>query len=82
MGLSTEIKTDATEAFVHFKNLIETQYNAKIKCFQSDGGTEYKPLIPIFHQSGIIHRISSPYTPQQNGTSKRKLLDQKKVLMS
>lgn len=38
----------------------------------TDGGTEFKPLIPIFNESGIVHQISCPYTPEQNGTAERK----------
>lgn len=39
---------------------------------QSDGGTKYKPLSKFFIEHGIRHRMSCPYTPQQNGMAERK----------
>ena len=54
--------------------MIENQFSAKIKVFRSDGGGEYTSTdfktYPI--QNGIIHHLSYPYTPQQNGLVERK----------
>lgn len=67
-----KLKSDVKEAFIHFKNLITNQYNAHTQIFHSDNGTEYKSLTPLFHELGIIHRFSCPYTPEQNGRAERK----------
>ncbi|CAA0834855.1 Unknown protein, partial [Striga hermonthica] len=65
-------KSETYKAFVHFQNVVENQLNLKIKTIQSDGGTEFKPLSSLFSEKGIHHRISCPYTPQQNGLVERK----------
>lgn len=64
------------DAFIHFENFVETEYNAKIRKFQSDGGTEFKALTQFFSDySGIHHQISCPYTPEQNDPAERKHRD-------
>lgn len=65
-------KSDVYSAFIQFKNLAENQSNKRIKMIQSDGGTEFKGLTKLFQENGIVHRISCPYTPEQNGTVERK----------
>lgn len=65
-------KSEVSDTFVHFYNLIQTQYNMKIKVLRSDNGTEYRPLNIFFRDHGIVHQTSCPYTPQQNGVAERK----------
>lgn len=67
-------KSDVYPCFIKFKTLVENQFSWKIKQIQTDGGGEY-----TFHHfqsfltnHGIIHRITCPHTPQQNGVSERK----------
>lgn len=62
-------KSDAYNAFLKFKLQVENLFGCKIKNFQTDGGTEYLPLKPLF---SIIHRLSCPYTTEQNGCVERK----------
>ncbi|GJT64249.1 RNA-directed DNA polymerase, eukaryota [Tanacetum coccineum] len=52
----------------------KTQLSRKIKVFQSDGGTEFvnHTVRKIFEDNGTLHRLSCPYTPQQNGRAERK----------
>ena len=47
-------KEDTIIAFKHFQNMVETQFQTKIKSIQCDNGTEYKLLIHITNNSGII----------------------------
>ncbi|AAD43604.1 T3P18.3 [Arabidopsis thaliana] len=56
------------------QKLVENQLGTKIKEFQSDGGGEFtsNKLKEHFREHGIHHRISCPYTPQQNGVAERK----------
>jgi len=55
-------------------NLVENQFSCSIKQFQCDGGGEYmstqfkKKLVT----HGILHHISCPHTPQQNGVAECK----------
>lgn len=39
---------------------------------QTDGGTEYKTLKNYIHDKGIVHRVTCPYTSEQNGLVERK----------
>ncbi|GKD57141.1 retrovirus-related pol polyprotein from transposon TNT 1-94 [Tanacetum coccineum] len=57
-----------------FIKLIQTQLSRKIKVFQSDRGTEFvnHTVRKFFEDNGILHRLSCPYTPQQNGRAERK----------
>lgn len=43
-----------------------------MKILQSDGGTESKVLTNNFKEKRIIHRITCPYTSEQNGLVERK----------
>jgi Integrase core domain len=60
--------------FLEFYNFIENQYNANLKIFRSDNGTEYvnKNFIEFFKQKGILHQTTCINTPEQNGVSERK----------
>lgn len=40
--------------FIKFKYMIECQYNTCIKFVQSNGGTEFKPLISRLVSEGVI----------------------------
>lgn len=67
-------KSDFFTAYLHFEKLIERQFSAKLKCFQSDGGGELisHKFQKHLSERGIIHQISCPYTPEQNGLVKRR----------
>ncbi|KAK1424394.1 hypothetical protein QVD17_19723 [Tagetes erecta] len=67
-------KTDFYSVLPMFIQLVQTQFSRKIKVFQSDGGTEFVNHIvrKIFEDNGTFHRLSCPYTPQQNGRVERK----------
>lgn len=60
--------------FITFQKLVENQLNTNIKVFQSDGGGEFtsNQLKKHLMDSDIQHRISCPYTPQQNGVAEKK----------
>jgi len=53
---------------------METQFDTHIKIFQSNGGSEFvnQSLQNLFKTNGIIHRISCPGTPEQNGLVERR----------
>eukprot|EP00253_Pinus_taeda_P027015 PITA_27015 len=54
--------------------MIENQSEKKIKILRTDNGTEYKSN--EFHdycrEAGIKRKITTPYTPEQNGVAERK----------
>ena len=67
-------KSNVFSVFVHFKSLVENQFNTKIKTLRSDGGAEFvnHKFKAFCLDNGISHQLSCPYTPQQNGMAKRK----------
>jgi transposase InsO family protein len=67
-------KSDVLVSFMKFKSLMENQFSARIKQLQSDGGGEFmsKNFTSYLESNGIFHRISCPYTAQQNGLAERK----------
>lgn len=60
--------------FKHFKSMVESALNSRIKCLKTDGGGEFtsKPFAYILESNGIFHPLSCLHTPQQNGVAERK----------
>ncbi|RVW27169.1 Retrovirus-related Pol polyprotein from transposon RE1 [Vitis vinifera] len=67
-------KSDFFDNFINLQRFIETQFSAKIKSFQCDGGTEFtnNKFRSHLHLCGIDLRLACPYTPSQNGIAERK----------
>ena len=67
-------KSDAFEAFKHFKKLAETEKGMKIKTLRSDRGGEFTldEFSKYFLEYGIKRQLTAPYSPQQNGAVERK----------
>ena len=59
---SLETKDQALSVFKKFKILVENQFNATIKCLQSENGKEFISFLPFLNQSSIIHIFSYAYT--------------------
>lgn len=67
-----KLKSETGEAVRQFVTQVERQFDRKVKIFQTDGGSEFKPLREFFNNKGIIHRCTCPHTSQQNGMVERK----------
>ncbi|RVX04050.1 Retrovirus-related Pol polyprotein from transposon TNT 1-94 [Vitis vinifera] len=67
-----QTKDQALPAFKKFKLQVENQFDAKIKCLQSDNGGEFRSFKTFLQQTGIFHRFSCPYNSAQNGRVERK----------
>ncbi|CAL8173992.1 unnamed protein product [Prunus armeniaca] len=54
--------------------MVSTQFHARVKVFRTNNGGEYanNTLASFFLAQGIIHQMTTPFTPQQNGVSERK----------
>ena len=63
---------------------MENQLDRKIKKFRSDKGGEYgtKTLEDFCEKNCIIHEVSAPYTPQQNGLAEQKNRTLKEMMNS
>ena len=57
-----------------FHSFVKNHFNTKVKTIRSDNGSEFvnQNLTQFFHQEGIIHQSTCPYTPQQNARVERK----------
>ena len=69
-----KFKYDFYDIFLQFQKLVENQYCACIKVFQSDGGADFTNICfkTRLRTYGIHHQLSCPYTPAQNGCVERK----------
>jgi transposase InsO family protein len=69
-----KFKHEVAGVFVKFKNMVETQSGCKIQFLRSDNGKEYTSTqFNLFcDDAGIVHQLTTPYTPQQNGVSERR----------
>ncbi|RVW88458.1 Retrovirus-related Pol polyprotein from transposon RE2 [Vitis vinifera] len=67
-----QTKDQALPAFKKFKLQVENQFDAKIKCLQSDNGGEFRSFKTFLQQTSIFHRFSCPYNSAQNGRVERK----------
>jgi transposase InsO family protein len=67
-------KSEVASKFREYKNFVETQLERKIKAVQSDNGKEYcnKEMDKFFRDFGIQRRLTTVYSPQQNGLAERK----------
>ena len=67
-------KAKVALVFKVFKNMIENQFQQKIKVLRSDSGTEYynEVLGSLFKKQGIPHQSSCAGMTQQNGIVERK----------
>ena len=61
-------KSAAKEAIHNFVNLIERQFDTKIKYFFTDNGTEYvnSDVRHFFLDKGIVHNTIPAYTHEYN----------------
>lgn len=67
-------KSEVFSVFVKFFALAERQSGRKMKILKTDGGGEYKSneFSAFCDGKGLIHEVTSPYTPQHNGMAVRR----------
>lgn len=55
--------------YLAFEHIVFTQSNACIEVIHSDGGGEFvsEKLKAHFGKKGILHQLTCPYTPEQQG---------------
>src|SRR5258706_12796092 len=68
-------KSEMFTKFKEWKAMVELQSGRVLREFQSDNGGEYlsSDFNAYLKSSGIIHRTSTTYTPQQNGKAERSI---------
>jgi len=67
-------KSEVVSKFLEYKNYAETLTGQKLKVLHSDNGKEFcnAAMDEILKRFGIRRRLSTLYTPQQNGIAERK----------
>uniref|UniRef100_A0A2N9G5X4 Integrase catalytic domain-containing protein n=1 Tax=Fagus sylvatica TaxID=28930 RepID=A0A2N9G5X4_FAGSY len=67
-------KSDTFTTFQQFKVMAEKHYNSSIHFLRTDCGGEFTStdFNSYCANSGIIHHLTCPHTPQQNGVAERK----------
>ena len=68
-------KSDLFEKFKEWKAMVELQSGHALQEFQSDNGGEFigSSFKSYLRSTGILHRTSTAYTPQQNGKAERSI---------
>lgn len=79
-------KEEVCEALRGYIILVQNQFNAQIKSFRSDNGTEFinGKVGKLFRDYGIMHQRTCIYSPEQNGIVERRhrnLLETARALM-
>ncbi|GJR05475.1 retrovirus-related pol polyprotein from transposon TNT 1-94 [Tanacetum coccineum] len=67
-------KASVFSIFKSFKKLVEVQSGSTLHILRTDNGGEYtsNEFEDFLWQEGVIHQVTVPYLPQQNGISERK----------
>jgi hypothetical protein len=67
-------KSDTFTLFKQFIALVKTQFQHSVQLFRTDCGGEFTSteFNKFCADNGIIHQLSCPHTPQQNGVAERK----------
>lgn len=67
-----KFKDDILATFKNYKVLREKQLSYQLKVFHSYGGREYiKKFDDYLKENGITHKVTAPYSPEQNGKAER-----------
>ncbi|WVZ16028.1 hypothetical protein V8G54_013594 [Vigna mungo] len=79
-------KKDVHSCFVKFFAMVERQSGLQIKILRTDGGGEFNSheMDKFCTENGIIHEVTTPYTPQHNDMTERRnrmLLDMTRCLL-
>ena len=66
-------KSQVKEVVQEVIAMLETQSGLRVKAVRSDNGSEYinSTLDEYFKSKGIVHQLSAPYSPEQNGKAER-----------
>ncbi|CAI5980287.1 unnamed protein product [Closterium sp. NIES-65] len=68
-------KSDALPAFVQWLAVAERQMKKSVLMLRSDRGGEFlgKQFTDFVSGKGVVHDLTCPYTPQQNGMAEREM---------
>ena len=80
-------KDEVLAKFKEFVNIVKNCTGKNVKTFRTDNGGEYcsKEFESFLKDEGIVHQLTVPYNPAQNGVSERKnhtLVESARSMMS
>ena len=80
-------KNEVLAKFKEFVNMVKNCTGKNVKTFRTDNGGEYcsKEFESFLKDEGIVHQLTVPYNPAQNGVSERKnrtLVESARSMMS
>lgn len=66
-------KSDVMEMFKKYNNIVKNKYMHSVRILHTDNGKEYvnKVFKEYLDKEGIVHELTAPYTPEQNGRAER-----------
>ena len=66
-------KSQVFQCFQQWKAMVEKSTGRRVKCLRTDNGGEYTSLEfqSYLKKEGIVHELTVPRTPQQNGVAER-----------
>ena len=66
-------KSQVFQCFQQWKAIVEKSTGRRVKCLRTDNGGEYTSLEfqSYLKKEGIVHELTVPRTPQQNGVAER-----------
>lgn len=67
-------KSEVFQKFKEFHQLVQNQFDKKIKSLRTDRGGEYlgNAFVDYLNKNGIKSQRTAPHSPQQNGVAERK----------
>ncbi|KAK2374044.1 secreted RxLR effector protein [Trifolium repens] len=68
-----KLKSEVFDVFKKFKILIEKESDKSIRILRTNGSGEYtsKEFKVVCVSQGIVHKVTTPYTPQHSGSAER-----------
>lgn len=71
--IPVKAKSEALQNLEYLVQVIETQFDVKVKNLRTDGGGEFigDAFEEYIRNKGIIHQLTQRYTPEQNGKIER-----------
>ncbi|CAN1749024.1 Retrovirus-related Pol polyprotein from transposon TNT 1-94 [Linum perenne] len=65
-------KSQVFTIFQQFHQMVKTQFQSQVMNLQTDWGGEFRNVSTFLQTQGIHHRVSCPYTQEQNGAVERR----------